>query len=110
MDENSAADVHTPQWWDSYFSPGGGGEVNGGPRQTILFSRAFCEHTALDRNQPCRLLDSSCALGEAMPVFRRYFPQATLVGADVSTMAVARAALYVGAQPGDRQEDCPLRT
>lgn len=79
------------EWWDDYFSEGGGWEANRGRMQTRRFAEVFCEHTRLDREAPYTILDPSCALGDAMPVLRGHFPNARLFASDFSEVAVRRA-------------------
>jgi SAM-dependent methyltransferase len=78
------------EWWNAYFREGGGWESNRGRFQTRTFAEAFCTRTRLDRNTPCTILDASCALGDAIPVLRRFFPNATLFGSDFSDVAIRR--------------------
>jgi hypothetical protein len=83
--------LSTVEQWDSFFQKDGQWELRGGIEQTRLFAEAFCRHTrikSLENGQS--LLDSSCALGDALPVFRRRFPKARLVGCDFSGIAVDR--------------------
>lgn len=78
------------EWWNAYFREGGGWESNRGRRQTRLFAEAFCKHSRLDPEAPYTILDPSCALGDAMPVLQRSFPNATLSGCDFSDVAIGR--------------------
>lgn len=78
------------EWWNEYFREGGCWEKNRGRLQTRLFAEAFCRHTRVNRSSRCTLLDSSCALGDAMPVLKRFFPNATLYGLDFSEVAIRR--------------------
>jgi hypothetical protein len=78
------------EWWNAYFTKGGGWESNRGRLQTRLFAEAFCARSCLDRDAPYTILDASCALGDAMPVLRRFFPNATLFGSDFSDVAIRR--------------------
>lgn len=78
------------EWWNAYFSDDGGWESNRGRLQTRAFAEAFCTRSRLDPAAPYTILDASCALGDAMPVLRRRFPNATLFGNDLSDVAVRR--------------------
>jgi len=83
--------IETEEQWNSYFDKGGQWEINGGPEQTRLFAEAFCKHTRLRMMTDGEsLLDSSCALGDALPVFRKYLPNLTLYGSDLSNTAISR--------------------
>ena len=84
------------EWWNAYFGEGGGWESNRGRLQTRLFAEAFCAHSRLDHEAPYTILDASCALGDAMPVLRRFFPNATLFGSDFSDVAIRRCRELFG--------------
>jgi hypothetical protein len=84
------------EWWNAYFSDGGGWERNRGRLQTRLFAESFCARCRLDREAPLTILDASCALGDAMPVLRRRFPNATLFGSDFSDVAIRRCREQFG--------------
>ena len=79
------------EWWNAYFSKSGGWERNRGRRQTRAFAETFCARCRLDRDAPYTILDASCALGDAIPVLRRHFPNATLFGSDFSDVAIRRS-------------------
>ncbi|MHC4640653.1 MAG: methyltransferase domain-containing protein [Planctomycetota bacterium] len=81
----------TKDEWDVYFAEGGGWEVNKGREQTRLFAEAFCMHTRIRMKPGYAMLDSSCALGDALPVFNKRFPGIRLYGCDFSTEAIRRA-------------------
>lgn len=60
------------------------------------FSEKRVEYTALwlwalDRLVPARIADFGCGVGNSTPHFRRFFPQAELLGLDVSTASIERA-------------------
>lgn len=80
--------------WDNYFQSGW--EENKGRDQTRLFAKAFAKHTCIDRLSCKSVLDSSCALGDAIPVFRRIFPKAKLSGYDFSEVAISECKKKYG--------------
>lgn len=82
--------LSTKDQWDAFFRKGGQWEANRGRRQTRLFAEAFCRHTHMKLEDHQSLLDSSCALGDAVPVFSRHFPKAELYACDFSTEAIER--------------------
>ena len=82
--------LSTKEDWDAYFEEGGPWEANRGPEQTRLFAEAFCKHTSIHLENGQSLLDSSCALGDALPVFRKHFPKAQLYAYDFSKVAIRR--------------------
>jgi len=83
-------------YWNDYFRPGGTWEERSGREQTRLFARAFCRHTRLDRNNRLCFADSSCALGDAMPILHDHFPNARLFGFDFSPIAIDRCKQAFG--------------
>ena len=91
MDRAAKQPLLSVEWWNAYFSDGGGWERNRGRLQTRAFAEAFCTRCRLDRDAPQTILDASCALGDAIPVLRRHFPNATLFGSDFSDVAVRRS-------------------
>ena len=91
--------------WNAVFKEGGRWEKAYGRRQTRLFAEAFCKHTQIDLESGQTILDSSCALGDAIPALASQFPNAKLHGCDLSSVAIARckkeqgdqASFFVGA-------------
>lgn len=88
--------VGSQAWWDWYFQPGGGWERNGGRQQTRIFAETLCMLVPFDRDAQFSLLDVGCALGEAIAVFHRMYPNATLTGMDTSQVSVSRCRKEVG--------------
>jgi len=87
----------THEWWENYFSEGGGWERNGGRQQSRLFAEHFVQRFAIDRQSHFRLLDVGCALGDAIDLFHQAYPQAELHGVDFSAVAIARCKSKLGA-------------
>lgn len=82
--------LSTKEDWEAYFEEGGPWEANHGPEQTRLFAEAFCKHASIHLENGQSLLDSSCALGDALPVFRKHFLKAQLYACDFSKVAIRR--------------------
>lgn len=76
-------------WWNEYFRESWG--KRGGNQQTRIFARRFCRQTLLRPQRRFSLLDVSCALGDALPVFRRAWPRAALRARDFSAEAIGQA-------------------
>lgn len=96
MNEVSTHQLESMEWWDAYFSPGGGWEKNGGREQTRIFAETFCKNVRLPLDRGLKLLDVGCALGEAIRVFRREYPYAELAGIDLSPVAINRCRADLG--------------
>jgi hypothetical protein len=88
--------VGTTKWWDEYFQPSGGWETNRGRIQTRLFAEAFVKHSGLDRERSITLLDVGCALGDAILVLHKHFPNAALTGIDISGTSIRRCQIDLG--------------
>lgn len=80
--------------WNKYFQSGW--EENNGRNQTRLFAEAFAKNTCTERLSCKSVLDSSCALGDALPVLHRVFPNATLFGSDFSEVAISQCKKEYG--------------
>jgi SAM-dependent methyltransferase len=80
--------------WNNYFQSGW--EENNGRNQTRLFAEAFAKHTLTDRLTCKSVLDSSCALGDALPILRRVYPNAVLYGSDFSEVAISQCNKVYG--------------
>lgn len=87
---NKQEQLSTKDEWDAFFKKDGQWETNRGSEQTRLFAEAFCKHTHIQLESGQSLLDSSCALGDALPVFNEHFPKAELYACDFSTEAIQR--------------------
>jgi SAM-dependent methyltransferase len=83
-------DLRDQQWWEDFFSIGGGWEMNGGRRMTQVFAEHFTQRLQIDRTASFSLLDMGCALGDAIRHFSAVFPNATLHGVDFSKTAIER--------------------
>ena len=80
--------LESREQWSDYFQSGW--EINNGRTQTRLFAEAFAKYTCIDRLSCKSVLDSSCALGDAIPILGRIFPSAELFGSDFSEVAIDR--------------------
>jgi len=88
---NNRERLSTEDQWNAFFEKDGQWETNQGTEQTRLFAEAFCKHTRIKTLESGQsLLDSSCALGDALPVFKNHFPKARLFGCDFSGTAINR--------------------
>lgn len=76
--------------WSSYFEEGSHWEANHGPEHTRLYAEAFCKYTRVELESGQSILDSSCALGDALPVLHNHFPKAQLHACDISEVAIRR--------------------
>lgn len=86
----SAGNPNTAEHSDDAFREAGEWEVNNGRAMTTQFARAFVSQVSLSRTEELSLLDLGCALGDAIPVFRKAFPRARLYGCDISAVSIDR--------------------
>jgi SAM-dependent methyltransferase len=70
---------------------GGSWEQNQGRTQTRLFAECFHRHTKVPLGGSFSVLDVGCALGDALPVWHRHYPNAKLFGCDVAQTAIDRS-------------------
>jgi SAM-dependent methyltransferase len=88
-------EINSRSYWDWRFSSGDWEEKKG-REQTASFARALRSRIDLPSSFSGTLLDFGCGLGDAIPVYRQAFPNATLVGVDRSTAAIARCRADYG--------------
>lgn len=87
--------INTREYWEGRFSSGDW-ENASGRIQTRDFAEALLPHLGLDETFRGTLLDFGCGLGDALPVYRRHFPRAKLLGMDVSEQAVCKCRQRYG--------------
>jgi len=83
MNEN----INTKDYWEQRFSSNDW-EDKQGRWQTESFSKGQMEYLRIASDFEGVMLDFGCGLGDAMPVYRENFPQAKLVGVDISQTAI----------------------
>ncbi len=84
---NIRPETNSAQYWEQRFQTGDW-EKKRGRTQTHAFARCFVPHLRMAHTFAGRILDFGCALGDALPVYRTAFPQAQLLGMDISQAAV----------------------
>jgi 2-polyprenyl-3-methyl-5-hydroxy-6-metoxy-1,4-benzoquinol methylase len=82
--------INTKKYWDNRFA---GTEANSwknkkGEDQTMDFAYAIAKRLRISKNFSGTILDFGCALGDAIPVYKRYYPQASFSGVDFSSAAI----------------------
>lgn len=80
--------INTKLYWDGRFASGDW-ENKGGRLQTQQFAMAQMEFISLPRQFEGTILDFGCGLGDAIPVYSKYFPKAKLLGLDHSESAIS---------------------
>ena len=87
--------INTKKYWDNRFETSDW-EVKNGRQQTRLFAEEQCMQLDLPRNFQGVITDFGCGLGDAIPVYRKYFPSARLRGYDISSAAIQKCKLKYG--------------
>ena len=82
----SLMNINTIEYWDKRFKSGNWGR--NGRRQTLEYAMANCMQIELNQRFNGSLLDFGCALGDAIPVYKRKFPNAIINGYDISVSAI----------------------
>jgi hypothetical protein len=88
----SPTNPNTRQLLEDTFLPGGSYEKKNGRDQTQLFAECFHRQIKVPLLGNFSVLDMGCALGDALPIWRKYYPQSVLYGADVTQTAVDRCS------------------
>jgi SAM-dependent methyltransferase len=82
--------INSQPYWDERFRTGFW-EAVGGRQQTAQFAWAQARRMPVPAAFGGSILDFGCGLGDAIPVYRRFWPAATLAGADFAESAIAAA-------------------
>jgi SAM-dependent methyltransferase len=91
----SYENINTTAYWDGRFGSGHW-EAVGGRTQTSQFADAQLRRMRVPRTFSGTLLDFGCGLGDAFPVYRAAFPNAKLIGMDLSIAAIERCRAQFG--------------
>lgn len=101
--------INSKDYWEQRFSSGDW-EQKSGRTQTTLFARSQVSLFRIDKNFSGGLVDFGCGLGDAIPVYKKSFPNAKLMGVDVSESAIEKcrerygwAASFISGQ----HQECP---
>lgn len=94
--------INSREYWEQRFSTGDW-EGKNGRTQTRNFALGQIPHLGLPPDFKGTLLDFGCGLGDAMPVYRGHFPNARLLGMDVSAAAVEKCRQRYGQMAEFRQ-------
>jgi len=81
--------INTKQYWEERFMTGDW-EEKGGENQTKQFAESQIKYIELCSNFSGTILDFGCGLGDAMPIYHKAFPDAKLVGIDISEQAIQK--------------------
>jgi SAM-dependent methyltransferase len=79
--------INSTEYWEYRFASGDW-EQNKGRWQTTCFAKAQLPMLRLPANFAGSILDFGCGLGDALPLYRKQFPEAVLMGMDISDAAI----------------------
>lgn len=82
-------DINTRDYWERRFSSNDW-EDKKGRWQTESFAKEQIEHLSVTSDFEGTLVDFGCGLGDAMPVYRKKFSRAKLIGVDISHSAIKK--------------------
>lgn len=82
-------DINSREYWEGRFSTGDW-EQKGGRSQTAHFATSQVPHFRFDKDFSGSLVDFGCGLGDAIPIYNKFFPNAKLLGIDVSESAISK--------------------
>lgn len=80
--------INTKAYWEKRFQ--NDWEKRNGRKQTENFAKSQSKYFKFDSSFNGVILDFGCGLGDAMPVYKEFFPKAKLIGIDISTIAIAK--------------------
>jgi hypothetical protein len=90
--------INTKKYWNNRFADK---DVNSWKRkkgefQTMDFASAIAKRLKISRNFSGTILDFGCALGDAIPIYRKYYPKASFLGVDFSSVAIEQCRKKFG--------------
>lgn len=87
--------INTRNYWENRFSSGDW-ELCQGRIQTADFAMGQLPHLPIERNFNGTILDFGCGLGDAIPIYKDHFPNAKLIGMDISQSAIDKCMIKYG--------------
>lgn len=87
--------VNSRNYWEGRFSTGDW-EYNGGRAQTASFAAAQVRYFCFPKDFAGLIVDFGCGLGDAIPIYKKFFPSAKLLGLDLSESAIEQCKARYG--------------
>jgi SAM-dependent methyltransferase len=87
--------INTKLYWNSRFKSGDW-EIKQGREQTRLFALTQIDYLLIPEQFSGVILDFGCGLGDALPVYRKKYPKAKLIGMDISNEAIEKCKAKFG--------------
>ncbi|GHT85267.1 hypothetical protein FACS1894137_09330 [Spirochaetia bacterium] len=86
----SKENINTKDYWDKRFNEKveGSWTSYSGESLTAGIAAEIAKRLIIKQNYEGAILDFGCALGDAIPVYKHYFPFAKFIGVDISTKGI----------------------
>jgi SAM-dependent methyltransferase len=81
--------INTSEYWNRRFSSGDWEEKKG-RQQTVAFAQEQVARLRLPKFFSGTFVDFGCGLGDAMPIYKREYPRAKLIGVDHSKQGIEK--------------------
>lgn len=79
--------INSKYYWEKRFYSGDW-ESKNGRLQTLNFAKYQIKYLDINKDFKGTILDFGCALGDAFPIYNKYYPNAKLIGIDISETAI----------------------
>lgn len=79
--------INSSEYWNRRFSSGDWEEKKG-RQQTLAFAKEQVARLGIPKSFSGTILDFGCGLGDAMPIYKKKFPSAKLIGIDHSKKGI----------------------
>jgi SAM-dependent methyltransferase len=102
--------INTKAYWDKRFSSGDWENKNG-RKQTKDFALAQIRNFDLPNKFSGTILDFGCGMGDSFPIYKNAYPNAKLIGIDISISAIKKCKeMYgsLGSFISGSHEDVPM--
>ncbi|MCF6404639.1 class I SAM-dependent methyltransferase [Chitinophaga filiformis] len=82
--------INSQEYWDDRFSSNNkmSWRANAGENQTKMFANEIAKRLKMKPDFSGTILDYGCALGDAIPIYKQYYPKAQFIGTDFSPAAI----------------------
>ena len=87
--------LNTKSYWNNRFSSGDW-EQKKGRLQTRQFAISQIQYLKISKDFRGTILDFGCGLGDAIPIYKKRFPNAKLIGIDISEEAIKKCKATYG--------------
>jgi len=94
LHHSAEENINNCNYWNDRFSTDWTGK--GGDVQTEEHILTLLPFLRLPRNYEGTIMDFGCAIGNGMPILRRYFPKARFIGVDYSRTAISQCIRRYG--------------